>query len=106
MATRFSEPARARKSMPLTERDLDELARLRQETPQRAALSRLSGVDIIDVTESSLLHMVFVVGLHAIRDEAEEDAYAAAAADRRASGEAGELRRVARRRRPAWADES
>ena len=105
MATRFGEPTRARKSLPLTERDLDDLARLRQETPERAALSRISGVDVIHVTESSLLHMIFVAGLHAIREKAEDEAYATAAADRLASGEADELRRTARRRRPAWADE-
>lgn len=105
MATRFGEPTRARKSLPLTEQDLDDLARLRQATPERAALSRISGVDVIDVTESSLLHMIFVAGLHAIHEKAEEDAYATAAADRKASGEADELRRIARRRRPAWVDE-
>jgi hypothetical protein len=37
------------------------------------------------VTESSLLHMIFVAGLHAIREKAEEEAYATAAADRLAS---------------------
>lgn len=105
MATRFSEPARARKSLPLTERDLADLDRLRQQTPERAALARLSGADVIDVTESSLLHMIFIVGLHAIREQAEEDAYATAAADRGASAEADEIRRIARRRRPSWADE-
>jgi hypothetical protein len=105
VATRFGEPTRARKSLPLTERDLDDLARLRQETPERAVLSRIAGVDVIDLTESSLLHIIFVAGLHAIREKAEEDAYAIAAADRVASGEADELRRIARRRRPGWADE-
>jgi hypothetical protein len=105
MATRFSEPTRARKSLPLTERDLADLARLRAQTPERAALARLSGVDVIDVTESALLHMIFVAGLHAIREKAEEQAYATAAADRRASGDENEARRIARRRRPSWADE-
>lgn len=104
MATRFNEPMRARKSLPLTERDLADVRRLRQESPERAALSRISGVDIIDVTESALLHMIFVAGLHAIHDEAEEQAYAMAAADRQASGEADEIRRIARRRRPPWSD--
>jgi uncharacterized protein YnzC (UPF0291/DUF896 family) len=106
VATRFNEPARARKSLPLTERDLADLERLRQETPERAALSQLSGVDVIDVTESALLHMIFVAGLHAISEKAEERAYAMAAADRRASGEADEIRHTARRRRPSWADEN
>ena len=104
MATRFGEPTSARKSLPLTERDLADLERLRHETTERAALGRLSGVDVIDVTESALLHMIFTAGLHAIREKAEEEAYATAAADRLASGEADEIRRIARRRRPSWAD--
>ena len=69
------------------------------------ALSRIAGVDVIDLTESSLLHIIFVAGLHAIHEKAEEDAYALAAAGRVASGEADELRRIARRRRPGWSDE-
>jgi hypothetical protein len=105
LATRFSEQTRARKSLPLTDRDLAELVRLRQETPERAALSQLSGVDVVSVTESALLHMIFVAGLHAISEKAEEAGYATAAADRLASGEADEIRRAARRRRPSWADE-
>jgi hypothetical protein len=36
---------------------------------------------------------------------AEERAYASAAADRLASAEADEIRRIARRRRPSWAGE-
>jgi hypothetical protein len=105
MATRFSEPTRVRKSLPLTERDLAELDRLRQQTPERAALARLCGANVIDVTESSLLHTIFIVGLHVIREQAEEDAYATAAVDRLASGEADETRRTAQRRRPSRTDE-
>lgn len=105
MATRFNEPARARKSLPLTDRDLADLERFRRETPERSALSQLAGVDVVDVTESALLHMIFVTGLHAISEKAEERGYATAAADRLASGEANEIRRAARRRRPSWAGE-
>jgi hypothetical protein len=105
MATRLNEPAKARKSLPLTERDLSDLKRLRAETPERAALSDLTGVAVESVTEAALLHMIFTAGLRAISEKAEERAYAAEAADRRASGEADESRRIARRRRPAWADE-
>jgi hypothetical protein len=105
MATRLNEPAKARKSLPLTERDLADLERLRAETPERAALSDLTGVAIESVTEAALLHMIFTAGLGAIREKAEERAYEAAAADRRASREADESRRIARRRRPGWADE-
>jgi len=106
MATRLNEPAKARKSLPLTERDLADLQRLRGQTPERDALADLSGVAVESVTEAALLHMIFAAGLRAIREKAEERAYASAAADRLASGEADENRRIARRRRPAWADEA
>ena len=106
MATRLNEPAKARKSLPLTERDLADLERLRGRTPERDALADLSGVAVENVTEAALLHMIFAAGLRAIRERAEERAYASAAADRLASGEADEIRRIARRRRPAWADET
>lgn len=105
MATRLSEPAKARKSLPLTERDLADLERLRGQTPERDALAELAGIQVESVTESALLHMIFAAGLRAIRERAEERAYASAAVDRQASGEADESRRIARRRRPAWADE-
>jgi hypothetical protein len=103
VATRFSEPAKARKSLPLTERDLADLDRLRAPTPERDVLSELAGVRIESVTEAALLHIIFAAGLRAIREKAEERAYVSAAADRLASGEADEVRRVARRRRPSWA---
>ena len=105
MATRLNEPAKARKSLPLTERDLADLERLRRQTPERDALSDLAGMVVEGVTEVALLHMIFIAGLRAIREKAEELAYASAAAERLTSGEAEEIRRIARRRRPAWADE-
>ena len=108
MAIRFSQPAKARKSLPLTERDLADLERLRGQTPERDALADLAGVVVVEVegvTEAALLHMIFTAGLRAIQEKAEELAYASAAADRRASGEADEIRQIARRRRPSWADE-
>ncbi len=82
MTTRLNEPAKARKSLPLTERDLADLERLRGQTPERDALSDLSGIAVEDVTEAALLHMIFAAGLRAIREKAEEHAYASAAADR------------------------
>jgi hypothetical protein len=106
LATRLNEPAKARKSLPLTERDLADLERLRGQTPERDALFDLYGVAVESVTEAALLHMIFAAGLRAIREKAEERAYASAAADRLASGETDETRRIARRRRPAWADEA
>jgi hypothetical protein len=105
MATRLNEPAKARKSLPLTERDLADLERLRGQTPERDALADLAGVVVEGVTEAALLHMIFTTGLRAVREKAEELAYASAAAERLTSGEAEEIRRIARRRRPAWADE-
>jgi ectoine hydroxylase-related dioxygenase (phytanoyl-CoA dioxygenase family) len=106
MAIRLNQPAKARKSLPLTERDLADLERLRGQTPERDALADLAGVVVVEgVTEAALLHMIFTAGLRAIQEKAEELAYASAAADRLASGEADEIRRIARRRRPSWADE-
>ena len=55
---------------------------------------------------TALLHRIFAAGPHIFREKAEEHAYASAAADRLASGRADENRRIARRRRPAWADEA
>jgi hypothetical protein len=106
MAIRLNQPAKARKSLPLTERDLADLERLRGQTPERDALADLAGVVVVEgVTEAVLLHMIFTAGLRAIQEKAEELAYASAAADRLASGEADEIRRIARRRRPSWAHE-
>jgi hypothetical protein len=106
MAIRLDQPAKARKSLPLTERDLADLERLRRQTPERDALADLAGVVLVEsVTEAALLHMIFTAGLRAIQEKTEELAYASAAADRLASGEADEIRRIARRRRPSWADE-
>lgn len=104
VASRLTEPAKVRKSLPLTEQDLADIARLREQTPEREALAELAGVTAVEsVAEAALLRMVFEAGLRAIRERAEERAYASAAEDRLASGEAGEARRIARRRRPAWA---
>jgi hypothetical protein len=106
MVSRLTEPAKTRKSLPLTEKDLADVARLRQETPEREALSEMAGIVVVEgVAEAALLHMIFEAGLRAIRERAEERAYASAAGDRLASGDTDEARRIARRRRPAWADE-
>src|SRR5215475_10573411 len=101
----MGEPVRVRKSLPLTDRDLAELERLRAPGPQRAVLSELAGIRVETVTEAALLNIIFAAGLRAIREQAEERAYASAATERLASGEAAEIRRTDRRRRPSWADE-
>lgn len=107
MASRLTEPASVRKSLPLTDKDLADIARLREETPEREALSEMAGVVIVEsVAEAALLRMIFEAGLRAIREKAEERGYASAAEDRLASGEADEARRIARRRRPASATEA
>ena len=106
MASRIAEPAKTRKSLPLTERDLADIARLREQTPEREALSEMAGVIVVEsVAEAALLRMIFEAGLRAIRERAEELAYASAAEDRRSGGDPDDDRRIARRRRPAWADE-
>ena len=102
--SRLTEPAKTRKSLPLTEKDLADIARLRQQTPEREALCEMVGVVVGEsVAEAALLRMIFEAGLRAISEKAEERAYASAAEDRLAGGEAAEIRRIARRRRPAWA---
>jgi ectoine hydroxylase-related dioxygenase (phytanoyl-CoA dioxygenase family) len=106
IVSRLMEPAKTRKSLPLTEKDLADIARLRQETPEREALSEMAGVVVGEsVAEAALLRMIFEAGLRAISEKAEERAYATAAQDRLASGESDEIRRTARRRRPGWAGE-
>jgi hypothetical protein len=106
MVSRLAEPAKIRKSLPLTEKDLADIARLRQETPEREALSEMVGIVVVEsVAEAALLRMIFEAGLRAIREKAEERAYASAAEDRLASGDTDEARWIARRRRPVWADE-
>ena len=106
MASRLTQAAKVRKSLPLTEKDLADIARLRQETPERQALFEMAGVPVVEsVAEAALLRMIFEAGLRAIREKAEERAYTSAAEDRLASGEADEARRIARRRRPAWASD-
>ncbi len=106
MVSRFTEPAKTRKSLPLTEKDLADIARLREESPEREALSEMTGIVVVEsVAEAALLRMIFEAGLRAIREKAEERAYASAAEDRLAGGEADEAHRIARRRRPAWAVE-
>jgi hypothetical protein len=106
MMSRLTEPAKTCKSLPLTEKDLAEIERLRAQTPEREALFEMAGVAVGEnVAETALLHMIFEAGLRAIRERAEERAYASAAEDHSASGEADEARRTARRRRPAWASE-
>lgn len=105
MATRLSQRAVRRMPLPLTDRDLADLAKLREPGVEREALAALTPGELPEgeLTEAALLHAVFEAGLRAVRDAAEERSYAAdAAAYERADAE---RRRTARRRRPSWSDE-
>ncbi len=105
MNARMSERAVKRPPLPLTERDLADLNKLRGEPPVWAALWHLARQEAPtgEVTESVVIHAIFTVGLRAIQEEAEAASYAAEAEDRR--GEDAERRATARRRRPGWAGE-
>jgi hypothetical protein len=105
MAARLNQRTVRRSPLPLTERDLTDLASFRGPGPAREALARLAAADLPegDITESALLHAVFEAGLRAVRETAEELSYAADATAYQA--EDAERRRIAHRRRPHWADE-
>ena len=95
-------PRSTRKSLPLSERDLVELANLRASEQYQDALSRVGGEQVTAATsEAVVLHAVWQAGLKAVREQLEADGYAELARDR--SDETA--RQVARRRRPAWAEE-
>ena len=92
----------ARKSLPLSAQDLDDLERLRRSASHRNALSLLADVEIpANASEASLLHAVLEAGLRAVREQVEVQGYAQMAEQLDASPR----RTSARRRRPAWADE-
>lgn len=104
MATRLNQPTERRAALPLTARDLEDLQKLKEPGPEREALSSLADSPLTgEVSESFLVHAVFVAGLRAIREAAEERAYAEAASDKWETVE--EDYQTARRRRPSWADE-
>lgn len=94
-----------RSSLPLTERDQQDLALLRASEPQREALGRLTGEPVIgaDVSEVALIHAVFAAGLRALREATEEAGYAELAAQQ--TGELAVRRAESRRRRPVWAED-
>ncbi|WP_349828054.1 hypothetical protein [Brevibacterium litoralis] len=92
-----------RKSLPMSERDLVDLAALRTSPDRRAALSAASGVDLAaDASDAAILHAVWEAGLAAVRARVEEDGYAEMAVQQDVSSR----RAAARRRRQSWADES
>ncbi len=91
-----------RKSLPLTSRDLEDLAKLRGSAAHRAALSRLVEAEISDgASEASLLHAVLEAGMRAVRHQVEESGYAQMATEM----DPARRQAAARRRRPSWAEE-
>ena len=102
--TRLNQPTERRTPLPLTARDLADLERLKQPGPAREALGSLAETSLAgEVSEALLVHAVFIAGLRAVREAAEERAYMDAGNEKWES--AGEDYQAARRRRPAWVDE-
>ncbi len=91
-----------RKSLPLSERNLRDLAVLRGSEAHRAALSQLAHVAVTESSsEAVMLQAVLEAGIKAVAQLVEAEGYARIAAE--ASSENRQA--VARRRRPTWADE-
>jgi hypothetical protein len=91
-----------RKSLPLSERDLRDLAVLRGSEAHREALSRLAHVAVTESSsEAVMLQAVLEAGIKAVAQLVEAEGYVRIAAE--ASSENRQA--VARRRRPTWADE-
>ena len=99
-----SDPVVSRKSVPLTERDLRDLERLRQpDTPQARALRELVGATP-SPTEAALLQLLVELGLEMIDDQVREEGYrqlAAATTEK----EVQEMQAWRRLQVEAWADE-
>lgn len=107
MATRMDQPVVRRPSVPLTARDEADLAMLKASPTYRRALDRLCASPVTaddDIGESVLLHALIEAGFAAVRLEAEEAGYRELAIDY--MHQANERRSLARRRTPAWADET
>jgi hypothetical protein len=96
-----------RPSLPLTERDVADLDKIRNSPAERAALEDLASVTFAaggrSEAESAFLHAVLLAGIRAVHERAEEASYQADAAAYQA--EDTERRAVARRRRPPWTSE-
>src|SRR5437763_16564413 len=91
-----------RKSLPLSERDLRDLAVLRGSEAHRRAWSQLANVIVTErSSEAATLQAVVEAGIRAVAQQVEAEGYARIAAE--ASAESRQA--VARRRRPSWADE-
>ncbi|WP_394277244.1 hypothetical protein [Luteococcus sp.] len=91
MSMELGERSETRKSLPLSAADLRDLQLLRS---QKGYEHR---------SEASLMSEVFRRGMQAVREEALEQGYRAVA--QQYDAEQSERQSVARRRRPAWAEE-
>lgn len=94
---------KTRKMLPLTDQELHDFDLLRESETYREALGHLLHEMPSSRSEAAILHAVFAVGLKAVKEQAEAEAYAANAAEFNA--EMAE-RRAARkhRKRPASMD--
>lgn len=94
--------ASVRKSLPLSEGDLRDLALMRASEAHRDALARLADIEVTsEISEATLLHAVMEAGIKAVQQQVEAQGYAQIAAELDTASQ----RAVARRRRPSWADE-
>ena len=91
-----------RKSLPLTSRDVSDLARLRESDVYHAALRELTAISVTSQTsEASFLHAVLAAGIVAIEQKAEEAGYEQMAQQI----DTAAAKAFARRRTPTWAAE-
>ena len=91
----------ARKSLPLSTRDLADLKLMRSSAIHRDALARLSREAVTDESsEARVLHAIVAAGLAAVREEVEAAGYAEIAAEQ----DLAARKAAARRRPPSWAD--
>lgn len=75
MTSSVAEPAVTRKSVPLTERDLRDLERLRQPgTSLSHALREILGAEP-SLTEAGLLHLLLRLGIDVVAERAREEGY-------------------------------
>ena len=75
---------RTRKSLPLNERDLADLAKLRGSALHKKALRSLVYGEK-DTSESAILHALVRIGLQRVEDQVAEASYAAEAEEQRAT---------------------
>lgn len=92
-----------RKSLPLTPRDLHDLAVLRRSPVHRAVLAELADTSLSETSsDAAVLHAIWEAGVQAVLERVEDAGYAQISADREP---AAERKALARRRRPPWANE-